>query len=78
MVAGNPAEPHAVNAEGSSAAASREEQVRNVREAYRILYRSDLMLGEAVSKLRDLGKTQPEVARARGVHRQRPTRSLVR
>ncbi len=40
MVAGNPALPHAVNSEGLKRRGFTEEQIRNIREAYRILYRS--------------------------------------
>ena len=61
MVAGNPAEPHGVNAIGLKRRGFTEEQVRNIREAYRILYRSDLKLTDAVDQLRALGDTQPEV-----------------
>jgi UDP-N-acetylglucosamine acyltransferase len=61
MVAGNPALPHAVNSEGLKRRGFSEQQVRNVRDAYRILYRSELKLAEAMGKLRALGETQPEV-----------------
>jgi UDP-N-acetylglucosamine acyltransferase len=61
MVAGNPAVPHMVNAEGLKRRGFDEDQVKNVRSAYRILYRSDLKLAEAMEKLRVLGETQPEV-----------------
>jgi UDP-N-acetylglucosamine acyltransferase len=61
MVAGNPAIPHAVNSEGLKRRGFTEEQIRNVREAYRIIYRSDLKLADAMEKLRALGATQPEV-----------------
>jgi UDP-N-acetylglucosamine acyltransferase len=61
MVAGNPAEPHAVNSEGLKRRGFTETQIRNIRDAYRILYRSDLKLAEAVEKLTELGETQPEV-----------------
>ncbi len=61
MVAGNPAQPHAVNSEGLKRRGFTEEQVRNVRDAYRILYRSELKLAEALEKLGALGETQPEV-----------------
>jgi UDP-N-acetylglucosamine acyltransferase len=77
MVAGNPAEPHGVNAIGLKRRGFSEEQVRNVREAYRILYRSELKLTEAVDKLRVLGETQPEV-RALAEFIETSTRSLVR
>ncbi len=61
MVAGNPAEPHAVNSIGLKRRGFTDEQIRNIRDAYRILYRSDLKLAEALDKLRLLGETQPEV-----------------
>jgi UDP-N-acetylglucosamine acyltransferase len=61
MVAGNPAEPHSVNSVGLKRRGFTEEQVRNIREAYRILYRSDLKLTEALERLRQLSGAQPEV-----------------
>ncbi|HEU4623914.1 MAG TPA: acyl-ACP--UDP-N-acetylglucosamine O-acyltransferase [Vicinamibacterales bacterium] len=62
MVAGNPAGPHTVNAEGLKRRGFTPAQVRNVRNAFRILYRSDLLLADAVARLKELGATQPEVA----------------
>jgi UDP-N-acetylglucosamine acyltransferase len=62
MAAGNPAGPHSVNAEGLKRRGFTPQQVRNVRNAFRVLYRSDLLLADAVARLRELGKTQPEVA----------------
>jgi UDP-N-acetylglucosamine acyltransferase len=61
MVAGNPAEPHAVNSVGLKRRGFSEDQIRNIREAYRILYRSDLRLAEAMEKLRDKVVEQPEI-----------------
>ncbi len=61
MVAGNPAEPHAVNSVGLKRRGFTDEQIRNIRDAYRILYRSDLKLAEALDRLRVLAETQPEV-----------------
>jgi UDP-N-acetylglucosamine acyltransferase len=61
MAAGNPAVPHAVNSEGLKRRGFTEEQIRNVREAYRIVYRSDLKLADAMAKLQALSATQPEV-----------------
>jgi UDP-N-acetylglucosamine acyltransferase len=51
MVAGNPSQPHAVNSEGLKRRGFTEEQIRGIREAYRIVYRSDLKLGEALERL---------------------------
>jgi UDP-N-acetylglucosamine acyltransferase len=61
MVAGNPALPHAVNSEGLKRRGFTEAQVHNVRNAYRILYRSELKLADAMAQLRALGETQSEV-----------------
>jgi UDP-N-acetylglucosamine acyltransferase len=62
MVSGNPAEPSTINAVGLKRRGFTEDQIRNIRNAFRILYRSDLLLADAVAKLEELGKTQPEVA----------------
>jgi len=77
MVAGNPALPHGVNAEGLKRRGFSEEQVRNVREAYRILYRSDLKLAEALEQLRPLAQAHAEL-RAFVDFINASTRSLVR
>ena len=77
MVAGNPATPRMVNAEGLKRRGFNEEQVKNVRTAYRILYRSDLKLADAMEKLREMAETQPEV-KALVDFVASSTRSLVR
>src|ERR1700742_3628421 len=51
MVAGNPAVPHSVNSEGLKRRGFDEEMIRNIRRAYRTLYRSDLRLPDALEKL---------------------------
>ncbi len=61
MIAGNPAEPVAINAEGLKRRGFTTEQIRNLRTAYRILYRSDLKLADAVSQLTELARDNPEV-----------------
>jgi UDP-N-acetylglucosamine acyltransferase len=61
MVAGNPAVPHTVNSEGLKRRGFSEEQIRNVREAYRILYRSELKLTEALARLGELAQGHAEV-----------------
>jgi UDP-N-acetylglucosamine acyltransferase len=61
MVAGNPAVPHAVNAEGLKRRGFSEEQIRNIREAYRIVYRSELKLAEALARLGPLAETHEEL-----------------
>jgi UDP-N-acetylglucosamine acyltransferase len=61
MVNGNPAEPHAINSEGLKRRGFSEEQIRTLREAYRILYRSELKLAEAITRLEALAAEQPAV-----------------
>ena len=61
MVAGNPAVPHGVNAEGLRRRGFSDEQVRHIREAYRVLYRSDLKLAEALTQLAPLAEQYPEI-----------------
>jgi UDP-N-acetylglucosamine acyltransferase len=61
MIAGNPAEPHSINSEGLKRRGFTTDQIRNLRNAFRILYRSDLKLTDAIARLKMLGETQPEV-----------------
>jgi len=61
MAVGRPAEPHSVNAEGLKRRGYSTEQIRNIRDAYRILYRSQLKLAEATSQLEQRVQTQPEL-----------------
>ena len=61
MAVGHPAEPHSVNATGLSRRGFSPEQVRNIKNAFRTLYRSDLPLEEAVKRLREAAATQPEI-----------------
>jgi UDP-N-acetylglucosamine acyltransferase len=77
MVAGNPAVPHAVNVEGLKRRGFTEDQIKNIREAYRILYRSELKLADAVARLAPLALTAPEL-RIFVDFIQSSTRSLVR
>ena len=62
MVSGTPVEPHGINSEGLKRRQYTPEQLRNIKNAYRVLYRSDLRLEEALAQLKILGETQPEVA----------------
>jgi UDP-N-acetylglucosamine acyltransferase len=58
---GNPAEPHSINTEGLKRRGFTPEQIRNLRNAFRILYRSELPLASAVEQLSALVATQPEL-----------------
>jgi UDP-N-acetylglucosamine acyltransferase len=77
MVAGNPAEPHSVNSEGLKRRGFTPEQIKNIRNAYRLLYRSELKLADAVEQMTKLAETQTEL-RDFVDFIGRSTRSLVR
>jgi UDP-N-acetylglucosamine acyltransferase len=62
MAIGQPAEPHSVNATGLSRRGFTPEQVRNIKNAFRTLYRADLKLVDAMAQLKVAAQTQPEVA----------------
>ena len=62
MTVGQPAVPHSVNSEGLKRRDFSPEQIRNIKNAFRVLYRSDLKLAQAQEKLRVAAATQPEVA----------------
>jgi UDP-N-acetylglucosamine acyltransferase len=61
MATGHPAEPRGINVEGLKRRGFTAEQIRNLRNAYKILYRSELPLSEAVQRLSELVPTQPEL-----------------
>jgi UDP-N-acetylglucosamine acyltransferase len=61
MAVGGPAKPHSINAEGLKRRGFTPEQIRNLRNAYRVLYRSGLRLEEALEQLREAARNQPEV-----------------
>lgn len=59
LAAGQPAEPRAVNIEGLKRRGFTEEQMRAIRNAFRVLYRSDLKLEEATAQLTEMAAGQP-------------------
>lgn len=61
MVAGQPPQPHGINQEGLKRRGFDADQLRHLKEAYRLLYRSGLRLTEAREQLVTLAATAPEV-----------------
>ncbi len=61
MAVGNPAVPHSINSEGLRRRGFSADQIRNLRHAYRVLYRSDLPLASAMEQLGELAGSQPEL-----------------
>jgi len=58
---GQPAEPRGINAEGLKRRGFSPEQIRNIREAYRTVFRQALKLDEAVAIIEELVLDQPEL-----------------
>jgi UDP-N-acetylglucosamine acyltransferase len=61
MVAGQPTAPHGINSEGLKRRGFTADQLRNLKDAYRILYREQLPLNEAQVRLAALAETQVEL-----------------
>jgi UDP-N-acetylglucosamine acyltransferase len=58
---GRPAVPRGINAEGLKRRGFDSGQIRNIREAYRVLYRRGLKLEEALAALDATARSQPEL-----------------
>lgn len=61
MVSGQPPRPRGINSEGLKRRGFDATQVRNIREAYRLIYRKGLSRSEAVEALRERAREQPEL-----------------
>ena len=77
MVAGSPAEPVTINSEGLKRRGFTPEQVANIKNGFRVLYRSGLKLAEATVELERLAVDQPELKPYLDFM-PRVTRSLIR
>ena len=62
MAAGQPAVPRGINSEGLKRRGFDADQVRNIKEAYRLMYRSGLRLEEAREQIEAAVPEQPELA----------------
>ncbi|NNC76875.1 MAG: acyl-ACP--UDP-N-acetylglucosamine O-acyltransferase [Woeseiaceae bacterium] len=61
MVSGQPAEPKGINSEGLKRRGYTPEQIRNIKNAYRIIYRQGKKLAEAIDEIAGLETSQPEL-----------------
>ncbi|GGK66272.1 acyl-ACP--UDP-N-acetylglucosamine O-acyltransferase [Amphritea balenae] len=61
MSNGNSAEPHGINAEGLRRRGFSAEAVRNIKRAYKTVYRKGLKLEEAIEELEPLAAETPEL-----------------
>ena len=61
MAEGQPIKPRGVNIEGLRRRGFNQKQIKNIKDAYRILYRKDLKLSSAISEIENLSNNQPEL-----------------
>lgn len=62
MVFGLPGTPAGINSEGLKRRDFSKDQIRNIKNAYRIVYRNGLKLSEAIKEIEGLVDGQPELA----------------
>ena len=77
LATGHPAEPRSINIEGLKRRGFDEEQQRAIRNAYRILYRSDLKLEDAMQQIEEMAR-QNEVLGIFAEFLRSSTRGLAR
>ena len=77
MITGNPAEPHGINVEGLKRSGLTSEQIKVLRNAYKVLYKAGNRLQEATEILDDLAQEHDVIARLPEFIRQ-STRGIVR
>ena len=61
MIGGQPPAPKGINAEGLKRRGFSAAQIRNIRNAYRVVYRSGMKLAEAIRELESFIAEQPEL-----------------
>jgi len=61
MAQGNPAKPRAINFEGLKRRGFNKERISMIKTAYRVLYKSDLKLDEAVLELEQIAQNSDDV-----------------
>lgn len=61
LMAGQPAEPRGINSEGLRRRGFTPEQIRHIKNAYRIVYRRGLKLADAIREIEALVPAQPEL-----------------
>ena len=61
MISGSPAAPRGINSEGLKRRDFEAGQIRNIKDAYRLVYRKGIKLEQAVADIAERAKTQPEL-----------------
>ena len=81
LVQGNPAQPHGINVEGLKRRGFTAEQITSLRRAYKMIYRADLPLEQAIAAIGEEAQKTPEAAEhllALQIFLNNSTRGIVR
>lgn len=62
MVGGRPTKPHGINSVGLERQGFGSESIRQIKKAYKIIYKAGFKLDEAINLLRDMVAEYPEIA----------------
>lgn len=63
MVGGSPTRPHGINSVGLERRGFSAEAIRQIRKAYKVIYKSGLMLDEATQQIAEMATETPELQR---------------
>jgi UDP-N-acetylglucosamine acyltransferase len=63
MIGGSPTKPHGINSVGLERQGFSSESIRQIRKAYKIIYKSGLKLDEAIQSLTEMAADAPDVLR---------------
>ena len=61
MIGGQPPSPKGINSEGLKRRGFTADEIRNIKNAYRTVYRSGMKLADAVAELEAIAREQPEL-----------------
>lgn len=77
LVDGSPAKPHGINSEGLHRRGFSDEAIKQIKQAYKIIYKKQMKLTEAVDAIKEMAVKCPELAIMVDFFRDRE-RSIVR
>ncbi len=58
---GNPAKPYGINSEGLRRRGFSDESIRQIKAAYKIIYKKNMKLADAIAAIQELAQEHPEV-----------------
>jgi len=61
LATGNPAKPHGINSEGLKRRGFSTDSIRLIKQAYKVIYRQNLSLAEAILRLQELAQAEPAI-----------------